>query len=383
MKRIIFLSTLLYSLDYQERIRNGEWINPSHQQYMNRLAEAFAQKNEISVLSLPPIKKRTNKKLIPQNIYPRHPLSFFQFAYWNLPIIRSLSLHFHVQKFIRHWLRYHSENLILLIDINSRLAGVIAKRWRRHRRIVTIGVATDDPRQLSDSKSSYHQAIFRLHQHYQRYIGLTPELLKLFNPKNKPQLLIPVIMETSVGAAHHPRPYFFFSGALYARYGITEMIAGFLAVKQKDFDLIIAGYGPEASVIEQLMQQHRQIKYLGMLTPQETSKYQAGAYANLNPRPLDAILDAVSIPSKVFDYISTGVPVLTTEHPFIKSELPDSCLWISESSKTGIRVAIERMLNGDYSLFQAQANRGKTDALKKFGIKHVAQDLVEFIKDIN
>jgi len=120
-----------------------------------------------------------------------------------------------------------------------------------------------------------------------------------------------------------------------------------------------------------------------MLTPQETSKYQAGAYANLNPRPLDANLDAVSIPSKVFDYMSTGVPILTTEHPYLKSEFPETCLWISESSATGIRVAIERMLAGDYSLFQAQAIRGKTITFKRFGIENIAQDLGEFIKDIN
>jgi glycosyltransferase involved in cell wall biosynthesis len=383
MKHIIFLSTLLYPLDYQERIRNGEWINPSHQQYMSRLAEAFAQKSEVSVLSLPPIKKRTKKKIIPQNIHPRHPLSFFQFSYWNLPIIRSLSLQFHVQQFIRHWLRHHTESLILVIDINSRLAGVIAKRWRRHPRMVTIGVATDDPRQLSASKPSYQQTIFRLHRRYQRYIGLTPELLKLFNPKDKPQICVPAIVEASAGAARHPRPYFFFSGALYPRYGIAEMIEGFLNVKQKDFDLIIAGYGPEASLIERLMQQHRQIKFLGMLTPQETSKYQAGAYANLNPRPLDANLDAVSIPSKVFDYMSTGVPLLTTEHPFLKAEFPETCLWISESSATGIRVAIERMLAGDYSLFQAQAIRGKTEVFKRFGIENIAQALTDFIKVIN
>jgi glycosyltransferase involved in cell wall biosynthesis len=382
MNNVIFLSSVLHALDYQERIRNHEILNPSHQQFMSRLAEAFAIHHEVAVISLPPVKKSTRKKVISQNIYHRHPLSYIQFTYFNLRFLRSLSLYIQTQQYIRHWLRHHVTTLTIVVDSNSRLAARIAKRWRHHPRILTIGVVTDDPRQLSKSTPAYHRAIFRLNRHYHRYIGITKPLIKLFNSKEKPTLIVPGMVEAPLGAARHPRPYFFFSGALFTRYGIESLIEGFLSLKQTNFDLLIAGYGPEASWIEGLMQKHRQLKFLGMLTPQETSKYQAGSYLNINPRPVDGDLDSVSIPSKVLDYIATGVPTLTTEHPFIKSIFLDTCSWISESSPTGIRVALERFLEGDYALYQNQAIQAKTIAMKHFSISQIGQALRDFTKDI-
>ncbi len=100
---------------------------------------------------------------------------------------------------------------------------------------------------------------------------------------------------------------------MYERYGVETLIHAYLQLKPKNIDLLIAGFGPVSQRIEQLSQQHRQIKFLGLLNPTLTRKYQAGAYVNINPRPLDASLDSVAIPSKVLDYISSGAP--NPDHP--------------------------------------------------------------------
>ncbi|MBM3909615.1 MAG: glycosyltransferase, partial [Firmicutes bacterium] len=256
------------------------------------------------------------------------------------------------------------------------------KRYRHHPRIRTIGIFTDSPEQLTGVSKQKAKQWRKLHRHHFAYIGITETLLQLFNPQQKPQLVIPGIVEPAIGAKKNPRPYVFFSGALYHRYGIEALLKGFLQLNHPNLDLLIAGFGPEASMIEQLSQQHRHIKYLGLLSPLQVRKYQAGAYVNVNPRPLDAQLDAVAIPSKVLDYIASGAPTLTTRHPFFESSFPQSLQWIEDASEDGIRVSLKRFLSLDYSLVQTQAMKAKTIAIEQFGIENTGQCLWRWINSL-
>jgi glycosyltransferase involved in cell wall biosynthesis len=221
-----------------------------------------------------------------------------------------------------------------------------------------------------------------LHRDHHRYVALTAPLMSTLGVEDRPHVFVPGFAEIPNGASQNKKPYFFFSGALYERYGIHALVQGFLDLNQDALDLIIAGYGPESSFIEAMAQQHRQLKFLGLISPAEALKYQAGAYANINPRPLEKDFDQVSIPSKVFDYIASGVPTLTTEHPFLKATFQDTLDWIEDSSSPGIRVALMRFLQDDYGLHQAKAIQAQKLAIKNFSLAKVGQDLTDFIKDI-
>jgi glycosyltransferase involved in cell wall biosynthesis len=224
--------------------------------------------------------------------------------------------------------------------------------------------------------------LYKLHQHHQAYVGPTASLLNEFNLSQKPQLVLPLMVDAIEGAKQHPRPYFFFSGALDERYGVESMIHAFLQLKQKNFDLLIAGFGPFSQRIEQLSQQHRNIKFLGLMNPTLTRKYQVGAYVNLNPRPLDSTLDQISIPSKVMDYISSGSPTLTTRHPWIEAQFGDSVQYIDDASVEGMQLAIKQFLQADYSVTQTKAIRAKKIALQKFGKEKIGYDLVTWMNDL-
>jgi hypothetical protein len=160
------------------------------------------------------------------------------------------------------------------------------------------------------------------------------------------------------------------------------MIHAYLQLKPRNMDLLIAGFGPVAQRIEQLSQQHRQIKFLGLLHPTLTRKYQAGAYVNLNPRPLDVDLDQVAIPSKVLDYISSGAPTLTTRHPWIETQFGDRIDYIDDTSVDGIRIALKRFLLADYGLAQTKAIKAKNFVLATFGKEKIGHDLFAWINDL-
>jgi glycosyltransferase involved in cell wall biosynthesis len=379
MSKIFLIGSVLPSVTFQQWLDAGEIINPSHQLFFTRLVEGISNQQAIQVLSLPPVKKTSSKRLISENIYRLGQSIFIQFPYINHRWLRPISLSFQIHRYLSKALRHSSEKITLLIDGNSRLAGLIAKRYRHHSRIQTIGIFTDSPKQISDIRPQQVRSWYRLHRHHHGYIGITKTLLNEFNRFEKPQWVLPCIVDVIEGAKQHHRPYVFFSGALYERYGVESLVHAYLQLTLSNIDLLIAGFGPVSHRIEQLSQQHRQIKFLGLLNPTLTRKYQAGAYVNVNPRPLDDRLDEVAIPSKVLDYISSGAPTLTTRHPWIESQFKESIHYIDDSSVDGIRIAMTRFLSADYGLAQTKAIKAKNLALQSFGKEKVGHDLLTWI----
>jgi glycosyltransferase involved in cell wall biosynthesis len=382
MDKYVILGNVLAPSIFQQWIDAGEIINPSHQQYVLRLSKALASQHPVQVVSLPPLRKTAQGLKIPQQILRDEDSWFLQFSFLNHRLLRPLTLGFAVHRYLKHLMKRTDGFIYLFVDGNSSLAYHLAKRYRRHPKIKQIGIFTDDPRQLTGMKLPKAKRIIRQHQHHDAYLAITDALANVLNPLKKPTFIIPGMVESLTGAKQHPRPYLFFSGALYPRYGVEAMVKGFLAANLPDFDLLIAGFGPEASMIERLSQAHRQIKYLGLLTPNLVQKYQAGAYANLNPRPLDPTLDPVAIPSKVFDYLAAGVPCLSTRHPFFETHVPDQLIWIEEASEDGIRVALQRMIQLDYALLQSKANQAKDYTLAHWGIAPTGQALVTWLNSI-
>lgn len=379
MDKFIIIGSVLAPSIYQQWIDAGEIINPSHQNYFFRFAQALAMNYPVQIVSLPPLRKTNLRMWIPQQFFRDEKLWYIQFSYLNHPILRPLSLVFSGRQYIRQLLKRTAGNVYVFIDGNSQLANQVIKPFRRHPKLKKIGIYTDDPRQLSTMQLAKAKRIIHQQQHQDAYIAISQSLGSIFNPHQKPSLILPGIIEVNDGAKQHARPYFFFSGALYPRYGIEAMIKGFLAANVKGIDLLIAGFGPEASMIEKLSQGHRQIKYLGLLSSVLVQKYQAGAYANINPRPLEAHLDAVAIPSKVFDYIAAGVPCLTTRHPFFDYHFQATLSWIEDASEDGIRVALNRFVQADYSLLQTKANQAKKQAIEQFGIATTGQALLTWL----
>jgi glycosyltransferase involved in cell wall biosynthesis len=379
MAKIILIGSVLQPYIFQQWLDAGEVINPSHQLFLTRLIEGIANQQSIQVLSLPPVKKTTSNRWMSESIHRLGQISYIQFPFLNQRWLRPVSLFFQIHRYLKRTILKTSEDIILLIDGNSGLAGSISARYQHHPRVKTIGIFTDSPKQISDIRPRQIRRWYRLHNNHHAYIGITSALLKEFNPLKKPQWEIPCIVDAIEGAKQHDRPYFFFSGALYERYGVESMIHAYLQLNPKNIDLLIAGFGPISQRIEQLSQQHRQIKFLGLLNPTLTRKYQAGAYVNLNPRALDNRLDQVAIPSKVLDYISSGAPTLTSRHPWIESQFGENINYIDDTSVDGIRIAFKRFLLADYGLVQTKAIKAKQIALTLFGKEKIGYDLVTWI----
>jgi glycosyltransferase involved in cell wall biosynthesis len=378
--KIVVLTTFMHPHDFVFLTKAGETYNPSHQNFYASLLKGLQTHHDIDVLTFLPNRKSIREPFTNARIKKFLRMQFYYPTFINQNPFRQIVYAIRVHAFIKKQLKYHKQ-ITLLIDGQSRWISAISFLYRHHPRLKIIAIITDHPGMLTPpSKHTKHW--IRYLQFAHGYLCLTPELNRLFNPNQKPSLIRYSVTETRTTSSKHNRPYFFFSGALYTRYGIDALLEAFIGLNRPDIDLIIAGHGPEAKLIETLSQHHRNIKFKGLLTQTQVWGYQANAMVNINPRPSDPLLDTYSVPSKLIEYASSGSPTLSIEHPLLEPLFGESIAWIKDSSALAIRLALQRLLSSDYALLQQRALEAKKIALSHFDAGVVSLDLFNLIKSV-
>ncbi|MDI5836506.1 glycosyltransferase [Shewanella xiamenensis] len=106
------------------------------------------------------------------------------------------------------------------------------------------------------------------------------------------------------------KKYFLYSGTLDRRYGIRDLIEAYIQAKIANFKLVICGDGNERNYVEAKMMDNKDIIYLGQIEHYKVKILQSNAALLINPRSNDALFTKFSFPSKVIEYMNSGVPTL-------------------------------------------------------------------------
>lgn len=103
-----------------------------------------------------------------------------------------------------------------------------------------------------------------------------------------------------------------YTGALTAYSGIREIIAAMQFVSTPDVVLEIYGSGPLENEVSLSAKKFKNIKFLGKKTHSEILKIQSDAWLLVNPRSLSDPIGAVTFPSKIYEYMLSSTPIVTT-----------------------------------------------------------------------
>jgi len=135
-----------------------------------------------------------------------------------------------------------------------------------------------------------------------------------------------------------------YSGIIEKRYGIHELLDAFSLIENPDYELWITGGGNAAGLIEERAKTDGRIKYFGFLpSRQDVLKKQQQASMLINMRLPNETASAYCFPSKIFEYMASGRPVLSFKIDGIPEEYFDFMIEIEEVSKQAIKKAIEKV----------------------------------------
>jgi glycosyltransferase involved in cell wall biosynthesis len=381
LNTVLFLSTVLDQSTFNRFNLAGYHLNPSHNHYYLQLMRSLTSSYKVFNFVFTPSIKSIHSTLIPSRLQRENNIHHLYVKHHRIHLLHRFQYFLKGYRLIRKLIKEY-KTLIVYVDTNTLSNNLIYRVLKFQRGITWIGVVTDNPYLLSDQSHFRSNRLIKAHQTYDAYLSLTPALNKLFNIHHQPKIIIPGICEAKKSFGRHPRKYIFFAGALYNRYGVRDLVDAFIQLNNPHIDLIIAGYGPEVSYIESMHQSYPHIKFLGLLAQKQIDEYLVNAHILVNPRPINPSFDEYAVPSKLFDYFSSGTPVLSTYHAQVEKIFKNTCTWTEHSGSQALYIHLKQMLEEDYALLEQRAHQAKTIAIKQFSTEAVGQLLGDWMSKL-
>lgn len=171
-----------------------------------------------------------------------------------------------------------------------------------------------------------------------------------------------------------------FTGALQKHNGIVELVEGIKRLKDTDVYLDIYGDGRFRNYVEKNAENYSFIRYHGKISNEVVQAKQREAFLLVNPRPIDNYISQVTFPSKIFEYMMSGTPVLTTKLNGFTDEYLDTMFFIADNSPQAIESAVRVILNLDEIQLKEQAQKAYDLVTVKKNWYVQTQRIYEFIR---
>lgn len=135
-----------------------------------------------------------------------------------------------------------------------------------------------------------------------------------------------------------------YSGVTDLRYGLPELLDAFALLEGEQYRLWITGSGNAVPLIQERARQDRRIRYLGYLpSRRDLLLKQKEATMLINVRKPDEPASAYCFPSKLFEYMVSGNPVLSFRIPGIPEEYFDYLVPMEQQTPAAVAESIRRV----------------------------------------
>lgn len=128
-----------------------------------------------------------------------------------------------------------------------------------------------------------------------------------------------------------------YAGTLKKIYKIDEFTKAFISANIKDTELHIYGNGDFRSELVDICNKHSNVKYMGVIPSNEVFERMKKATILVNPRPTKDEYTKYSCPSKTFEYLASGTPLLTTKLAGIPDEYFEHVFSFEDESRVGMK----------------------------------------------
>ncbi len=347
--RIICLSSV-YDQHYHDL--RGEKVEhnlttPFRQTLLRCLETASGR--EMIVLSSPPkAEERRQGRWLPavETKYSTHRQFFC--CNWDVPKLRvPLSWFFYARHVLRH---VHSGDLVV-ID-NYEFIYIVAARLLALFRRVKFVLIYLDGKHLADR--SWPRVLSWLAETLGRPI-LNGALLS--NPALGKRLVDAIPKELVPGFVSNELPSgpgtpdkevrFMYGGGLDHAHGVDLLLESLNHLPEQGWHLLIAGQGPLAEQVIRLTQDPRwrgRVEHQYPPPPEVFNRWLAEAHVGLNCQRTSDPLSSATFPSKVFTYLSAGLPVISSKAGGMEQVCGNACFYYDEETPQALAAAMKAVI---------------------------------------
>lgn len=311
-------------------------------------------------------------------------------SFVNLPAVKHLTRYLSGRRAVRLIGVKHTD-AVIVHGVHSAFLWLALSLGKRHG-IPTVAVLTDAPSLHTKFDNALTILLKRLDRRliltalrrFDGVVALTPKLSEL--AAGKPAMLMEGIAIRPMEVHRAPCrtvddvPRVVYAGGLSAEYGVLDLLD---SVKQASevWTLEFFGRGPAVAAIQEAERQGLRVAYRGSVGPDEMARVYASSDVLVNPRPPNGALAHRAFPSKLLEYLASGVPVVTTELPTIPRDYLDH-VSLADSSPQGLADAIDHLVQLGSAQRKQLGTAAQAFILRTRGIERQGRRLKSFVAEL-
>lgn len=172
-----------------------------------------------------------------------------------------------------------------------------------------------------------------------------------------------------------------YTGALVDYSGIMNLVKAIELIEDKSIVLDIYGSGTLQSKIEQIAKENPRIRFYGSVDNKTAMRAQQSSWLLANPRPVTSEIAKVTFPSKIFEYLMSERPVMTTRLNGFSKDYDDILYWIDGETPENIAKCINHINNETPESHLTRAKAAKQYLLKNKTWENNAKKIYQFITE--
>jgi glycosyltransferase involved in cell wall biosynthesis len=216
-----------------------------------------------------------------------------------------------------------------------------------------------------------------------KIITLNKYAIQLFSP-DKPYIVMEGGLDSrdinEIPVKTSTKKNLVYSGALVEYSGIINLIKAMQYVEDKEAILNIYGSGQITEYVVQCAEKMDNVRYWGKIDNNSMKRIQSEAYLLINPRPVDNLISKVTFPSKIFEYMVSGTPVLTTRLNGFTEEYYDKMFFVKNNEPMELAGKINEIMGLPSSDLRKKALLAREFVLENKTWEKQCKKIYEFIK---
>lgn len=358
-KRVLFIGTYAANNYFEKLVADNLYVqlaaNLTEKYYINELSKLGIPINVLSCLVTNGAKKR--KVLISDNDEVEDNHCVCNIGFLNLPYVSIISQTLSMKRKVKKLIKDGDWNDTLIIVYSMRIPYLEAARLLKQSSSGTkiINIVPDLPAYMNGGKDPFvrkmlsginDKKLLTLRESVDGYVLYSRHMSNYLGLEDKKWIVIEGIYNPSVEetqesySANEEKIVFMYAGGVGEAYGVKSLVEGFIKADIENSELHVYGSGKYTEELKMIVAKNHSVKYFGVVTPSRMKIVMRSASALINPRPSDSVFTKYSCPSKVIEYMGSGVPVIMTRLEGIPEDYYQYVFTIDNSSSEGIAKAL-------------------------------------------
>lgn len=386
------------STKYFSCLYDDSFVKPGQQvqKFNEMLLRGFKEHARVRALSVPPATNKTIKKNYFKNLVEyENDILYDYVGFINFPVIKQMFVKWNAKRKIRNWIKdtKGSDRVIMCYALSPTLSSIALSMAKKYD-IECMAIVTDIPELMNVSREStslksflyniYSSSTSKMLTQYDSYVLLTEAMSDVVNPEGKPYIVIEGMVDSDMGQSindiedkYDPRVVIY-AGALFEKYGVLNLVEGFIKADIEDCELWLYGNGEMEDYLNNL--DNDKVKYFGVVPNSEVVEHEIKATLLVNPRPSTEEFTKYSFPSKNMEYMMSGTPILTCKLPGMPDEYLDFVYIAEDESIDGFSNTLKKIMSKSSNELNDMGQKAKEFVSKNKSNINQAKKIVEFVE---